>query len=119
MIGVPKNLQSTLSAASEDKQKTDAIIQACFPVRPRSKGILFDIFVSNPDMDNYPFEQVSVPTLILHAKDDPLSSFEKVKTMAQRIPNARLVQFETGGHVLLGHRREVQVEMREFIADGS
>ncbi len=84
-------------------------------MKPRSAGVLFDTYVSNPDMDQYPFEQITVPTLVLHAKDDPLSSFSSVRAMAARIPGAKLVAFERGGHLLLGNEEQVALEITHFL----
>jgi hypothetical protein len=38
--------------------------------------VLFDLYVSNPDVQTYPLEEISVPTLIINAKDDGLSAFD-------------------------------------------
>jgi pimeloyl-ACP methyl ester carboxylesterase len=117
MIGVPKELQSNLS--EDNELKISEILKTVLPVKPRSSGILFDSFVSNPDMDNYPFEKISVPTLVIHAKDDPLSAFDKVLIMAHRIPGTKLIGFETGGHMLLGHKEVTKEEIEKFITQWS
>jgi len=41
-------------------------------------------------------------TLIVHTRDDPLVSYEAAERAAGRIPGARLLSLETGGHLLLG-----------------
>ena len=42
-----------------------------FPLTPRRLGAVFDGFVSNLAADRFPFEELTVPTLIVSAVDDP------------------------------------------------
>ena len=54
-------------------------------------------------------------TLILHAKDDKLASFADVEKALGRFPDCTFVAFETGGHLMAGHKNEVQEAVRGFI----
>jgi class 3 adenylate cyclase/TolB-like protein/Tfp pilus assembly protein PilF len=45
--------------------------------------------------------KVSVPTLILHARNDGVVPFEEGRLLASRIPGARFVSFEGRNHILL------------------
>lgn len=47
--------------------------------------------------------EVSMPTLVLHSKDDALVPFEEGRRMASHIPNARFVPLESPNHLLLQH----------------
>jgi pimeloyl-ACP methyl ester carboxylesterase len=53
--------------------------------------------------------------LIIHAVDDPLADYDNAQTMAERIPDAKLVTMESGGHPLLGHEERIQAEISEFL----
>ena len=77
----------------------------------------FDAFVSDPDVNSYPLEALTVPVLIVHAKDDHLVSYDAARNAARRIPGARLVSMERGGHLLLGDRKDVGREVAAFLAD--
>lgn len=57
-----------------------------------------------------------MPTLIIHAKDDPLASYEAAERAAARIPGARFVSLETGGHLLLGQTGAIQRELASFLS---
>jgi pimeloyl-ACP methyl ester carboxylesterase len=81
------------------------------PVRPRKKGVLFDIYVSNPAVQHVPLEKIQVPTVVINAKDDPLSAFDNAARAAQRIPGAKIVTAATGGHLLLGNEQRVREEV--------
>lgn len=94
-------------------------INGMLPVRERKAGVILDASITNPDMarnyDSYIIEDLQVPTLILHAKDDKLASFEDVEKARNRFPNCTLVSFETGGHLMAGHAEEVKEAVMEFI----
>jgi pimeloyl-ACP methyl ester carboxylesterase len=44
---------------------------------------------------------VSAPTLILHAKDDALVSYHHAEHAHEAIKHSRFISFDTGGHGLL------------------
>ena len=99
VAAVPKGFAMT----SEDARFVIEFIDSLFPVR--LEGFIFDAFVSNADVNNYNLEAISVPTLIIHTRDDQLASHEVSKRAAERIPGARFVSLESGGHLMLGKRR--------------
>lgn len=62
-----------------------------------------------------PLEQVAVPVLILHAVDDPVVPFTQAEAAARRLPRARLVALDGGGHVaLFTHLHEVRASVAGF-----
>jgi pimeloyl-ACP methyl ester carboxylesterase len=58
-----------------------------------------------------------VPTLLAHTKDDQLASHEASQRAAERIPGARFVSLESGGHLMLGQTQIVRDELADFFAD--
>ncbi len=87
---------------------------AALPISERSAGIALDYADSIPGMNTIPFEQITLPTLIVQSHDDPreLAGGEE---MARRIPDARLLTF-SGGHFLLGHEQEIRTAIADFVA---
>ena len=65
--------------------------------------------------NNYPLKQVKTPTLVISAVDDPAALHENARTLAERIPGARLVAIPDGGHLMLGHTEEVKLEITQFL----
>ena len=63
-----------------------------------------------------PLEAVTVPTLIVHATDDPLAPYDAASAAAARTPGARLVSLESGGHLQLGQAERVRAEVAAFLA---
>jgi pimeloyl-ACP methyl ester carboxylesterase len=92
-----------------------AVMEALFPINPRRKGAVFDTIVSEPDVDSYPLERIAVPTLMVHAADDTLARYQTVPPAARRIPGARLLTIERGGHLLLGAEARVRAEIAGFL----
>jgi pimeloyl-ACP methyl ester carboxylesterase/DNA-binding CsgD family transcriptional regulator len=58
--------------------------------------------------------QVSVPTLVMHARDDALVPFEHGRLLATTIPGARLVTLEGRNHILLADEPVWQIFLSEF-----
>jgi pimeloyl-ACP methyl ester carboxylesterase len=73
-------------------------------------------FVSNLAADRFPLEQLTVPTLVISAKDDHLAPHRFAVDAAARIPGARFVAIDSGGHLLLARKAEVQKEVSAFVA---
>jgi 2-hydroxy-6-oxonona-2,4-dienedioate hydrolase len=59
---------------------------------------------------------LTVPTLVISAKDDHLAPHRFAVDAAARIPGARFVAINSGGHLLLGRKAEVQKEVSAFVA---
>ena len=56
-----------------------------------------------------------MPTLVIHAVDDSLASYDNARALAERIPGARLLSIPTGGHLLLGDNELVRSEIAKFL----
>ena len=56
-----------------------------------------------------------MPTLVIHAEDDPLASFEDVERMVDRIPDAEFLAYGTGGHLVFGHGGEIRQTVSPFL----
>lgn len=111
IMGVPGDFEMTPAYESEMQE----VMYTLLPVRPRSEGAFFDMYISNPAINAYAVDEISVPTLIIHAVDDPLADYDNVQTMAERIPDAKLVTIESGGHPLLGHEKRIRSEITGFL----
>jgi pimeloyl-ACP methyl ester carboxylesterase len=114
---VPKELCRKLSNR-EIKDIIDEVFFSVLPVTERTEGVIFDAFVSNPSInDNLPFEKVKAPTLIMNAKDDPATVIEGARTLAGKIPNCKLIEFETGGHLMINCEKEANQQINIFIKE--
>lgn len=112
LMGIPKGFPED----AEQKAYVEEMLDSIFPLEPRTEGAVFDAFSSNPEINDYPLERVAVPTLILHARDDPLASFEAAERAADRIPGATLVALDSGGHLGLGQTQRVRHAVADFLS---
>ncbi|MGI6072631.1 MAG: alpha/beta fold hydrolase [Lachnospiraceae bacterium] len=91
------------------------------PVSERKAGAILDGEQTNPDMerhfDQYSVESLKMPTLILHAKDDSVASFEKTRLAVPRFPDCTFIAFEDGGHMMAGHEQEINEALDRFLSD--
>ncbi|HET9832599.1 MAG TPA: alpha/beta hydrolase [Vicinamibacterales bacterium] len=111
VAAVPKEFVMT----GEDVRFVTEFVDSLFPVS--AEGFVFDAFISNADVNGYNLEAISVPTLIVHTKDDQLASHDASRRAAERIPGARFVSLESGGHLMLGQTKVVRDELARFFAD--
>jgi pimeloyl-ACP methyl ester carboxylesterase len=107
LLGMPKGFRPT----PEERCTILEAQESLFPLPPRKRGVLFDLYVSNPDVQGYPLETISVPTLIVNAKDDGLSAVENAIQASGRVSGSKLVVVDRGGHLLLGSETRIQEEI--------
>lgn len=115
--GVPGKRRLT----PEERGEVRALFASLLPVSARVEGSSFDIHTSTPGLLNagrgndYPFESIRAPTLVVSAVDDLLALHANARALAGRIPGARLFAVPGGGHMLLGHYEEVRQGITEFL----
>jgi pimeloyl-ACP methyl ester carboxylesterase len=111
VAAVPKEF----AMSGDDVRYVIEFIDSLFPMSP--EGYNFDLFVSDPDVTNYNLEAITVPALIAHTRDDQLASHEASRRAAERIPGARFVSLESGGHLMLGQWKTNGGELAAFFAE--
>ena len=94
-------------------------IYSMMPVNDRKDGVVLDASTTNPDMarnfEDYPIEDLQIPTLIFHAKDDKLASYSDTERAVSRFPDCTFVSFESGGHLMAGHGEEIKKAVSDFV----
>ncbi|MCU0903392.1 MAG: alpha/beta hydrolase [Tabrizicola sp.] len=101
-------------APEAERQRAMAILNQIFPVSRKAKGFETDAFwAGTPSPTAY--ERIAVPTLILSCEDDLFGTATTARLLAERIPNAEVTIYPTGGHIWLGHDDEVADRIAGFI----
>lgn len=114
IMRVPKGIELTPEYAPAVAE----LVKTILPVNPRSDGAVFDMFVSNPDVNaGHPLEEITVPVLIINSVDDPLTLDENARSAEERIPGAKLVTIESGGHMLLGREERIRSGISTFLRE--
>jgi pimeloyl-ACP methyl ester carboxylesterase len=90
---------SSMLARLDDAERSWllGLMQTMLPISCRRAGILNDL-VENARFDRGLLSRISVPTLIIHALDDPLVPFADGEYAARAIAGAQLIVLEDGGH---------------------
>lgn len=102
----------------EDGALLDALIDGFQPVSGRIDGLANEGAAIDPAA-RYALEAISVPTLVVHARDDGINPFAIGVNAAWRIPDAELMALDTGGHLSLGHHAEIRDRVRAFLREHS
>ncbi len=109
-VGVPPQIVADAPAA--ERRRVAEILAAMQPLSARMRGINID---SMGDLRARPLEHIGAPTLAISARDDLFNTAPAAEYSASRIPNARLVLFENGGHLLVGRSDETRAAVRAFL----
>lgn len=113
-LGATPELQKIMTP--EERMQVDELMTMLFPVSERQAGIMND-GINHQRLERYALEDIHTPTLVIDAKD--VSTFPGSKYTAENIPKARLVAFETGGHMLIGHGEDTRKEVQKFLKEDS
>jgi len=112
MLGTPSEV---LGRADESERARFArLVLQPLPVSERREGMLNDATVFT-HLQRYDLEHVALPTLAISAADDLFGTFDAALYTAQHIPGARLLSLRDGGHLWVGHHREVMGEIAAFL----
>ena len=95
-----------MRAGPRERARVDAMLDNILPVSLRAEGLRSDTAVGK-HLVSSPLESIRLPTLVISARDDRYGTFASSKYTADRIPGARFIAFEEGGHTWVGHDDEV------------
>lgn len=109
-IGVRPELVAAASKSEQDRVMD--LVKSIEPLSERFAGVNID---SHPDLRALPLETVTAPTLISSARDDLFNTLPAAEYAASKIPGAKLIVFETGGHLGVGHQKESRKAIRDFL----
>jgi pimeloyl-ACP methyl ester carboxylesterase len=109
-VGVPPQLFAVSPQAEQNRVMR--IVRSIEPLSHRFRGINID---STPD-PRVPLERITMPTLIISARDDLFNTLPAAEFAVSMIPNAKLVVYDTGGHLLVGRQQEVRAVVTNFLA---
>ncbi|RST85553.1 alpha/beta hydrolase [Aquibium carbonis] len=104
-----------LEAAGEaERQRVRNMLFHVLPVSRRKAGLLMDMATAG-DPPPHPLETITCPVLAISAKDDLYGTAAAARHIAARAPDARLLLFDDGGHMLVGHDAAMWRAVLDFI----
>ena len=92
----------------------DQLVDGFLPASARLRGVENEGAAVDPNAE-YQLEAIRAPTLIVHANDDSLNPFAVAEELERRIPGARFIALDSGGHLLLGNHSELKSKIQEFL----
>lgn len=112
LVAVPAALVRSLPF--DEQAKLNEAIDLMLPVTARRLGVLNE-GTTQGSAREYPLVQVAAPTLLISAADDLYKTLLTARHAATLIPHSRLIEFATGGHLLLGRAQEVWPAVAVFL----
>lgn len=110
--------KKTLSQFSkEDKARLrDKILMPGLPISERNEGVFYDMYISNPSLNSEKlnYGDTKVPSLIIHASDDPGIPIESARNIVAILKNVTFKFFDEGGHIFIGHEEEIKKIIYKF-----
>jgi 2-hydroxy-6-oxonona-2,4-dienedioate hydrolase len=101
-------------ASAEEQARVQRIAWNIFPVSQRVQGILNDAALSSHPAP-VPVERIRVPTLAVSVRDDGFGTYAAAQHIATTVPGAKLLSYNTGGHVWAGHDAELFAQVEQFL----
>lgn len=102
------------NADADEQARITELLEHILPVSPRRFGLLNDVAVIAA-LPRYDLERIAAPTLIVGMEDDLLGLFDAARYTAAHIPHARFIGYPSGGHLWVGHQKELSSEIEAFL----
>lgn len=99
VLATPPALIHAASAA--EQARVNALAERVLPVSIRAHGLRDDTRLGK-GLRPVALETIRVPTLAISARDDGFGTYAGAEYTANRIPGARFIGYESGGHLLVG-----------------
>jgi pimeloyl-ACP methyl ester carboxylesterase len=113
ILGTPSEIVRTTSA--DEQHRILHALALVLPVSSRRIGLINDAKICST-LPRYDLERIAAPTLAISCADDLYGTFDCARYTVAHIPGARFVSYPTGGHLWVGHQRDVADEMLNFLA---
>jgi len=113
MLGTPP--QVVAQASIEEQQRIAQAMEHILPLSRRQAGLLNEAAIAQ-SLSAYPLERISAPTLVISLADDLYGTYESAAYTASRIPGSRLIGYAQGGHLWIGHHRQILAELGAFLS---
>ena len=101
-------------ADADEQARVAQILDHILPVSPRRQGLVNDAAIAST-LPRYELERIRTPALVISIADDRFGTFDPARYTAEHILGARFVGYPSGGHVWVGHHKEVLDEIAAFL----
>lgn len=110
MVGIPADNYKQFT--QEQKELANELLDVMHPMSLRHKGTIIDGLI----IQNFTIpDNIEVPTLILHSKNDGLVSYSHAEFTHRNIPDSKLILYEKGGHGAISELIEARKQISTFL----
>ena len=113
-FGIPTEVQANLT--QDERNWLNVIIPSMNPISQRQAGMVNDRI--NSIFQDYQLDKIVLPTMIVYARDDTLVNPTHSEYAASKIPHAKVITLESGGHLLMGQHERIRTEIVKFLKQG-
>lgn len=113
-FGIPPEVQANLT--EDERNSLNAFIPTMNPISQRQAGMVNDRI--NSIFQDYQLDKIVLPTMIIYARDDTLVNPTHSEYAASKIPDAKVIALESGGHLLMGQQEMIRTEIVKFLKKG-
>jgi pimeloyl-ACP methyl ester carboxylesterase len=112
MFDVKPELRANLT--TNEEAFVSGLADSFQPVTQRIGGLNNEGAAIDPQT-RYALEEITAPTLVVHARDDRINPFSFGEYTAEHIPGTEFMPLPSGGHLLLGYMSEVSARANAFL----
>ncbi len=110
LIGIPSDDYKTFTP--EQKDLANELLDVMHPMSLRHAGTIIDgLIIRDFEIP----ENIHIPTLVIHSKNDGLVSYSHAEFAHQRIQDSKLVLYEQGGHGLITELEDARRQIKKFL----
>ena len=113
ILATPRDVLERADAA--EKARVAWMMEQPLPLSVRQQGLINDVGIA-VSLERYDLERIHAPTLVISARDDFYGTYASSLYTAQHIVGARFLGLVDGGHLWVGHHREVMGEIVSFLS---
>jgi pimeloyl-ACP methyl ester carboxylesterase len=106
--------EQVAAASAAERVRVNDLADRILPVSARAAGLRDDTGLGKR-LRPYALESIRVPSLVVSARDDGFGTYAAAQYTASRIPGARFLGFDDGGHLLVGHDEAVRAEIVKLL----
>lgn len=110
LIGIPADDYKKFTP--EQKELANELLNVMHPMSLRYKGTFIDGLIIQ---DFTIPDSISVPTLVIHSKNDGLVSYSHAEYANQCIKGSKLILYEKGGHGVISELEDVRKKIGSFL----
>lgn len=110
LFGIPASDYKNFT--SEQKALASELLDIMHPMSSRYQGTITDgLIIKDFEIP----DSISVPTLIVHAKNDGLVSYSHAELTHRKIKGSKLILYENGGHGAISELEDARKQIENFL----